>query len=155
MRFPMVFTSYCTEDLGMRKGGSRTMLRPSIRSSISILMLEAFGVFLTVSVTGCTLQGADFDTDLILRGDGVVYKIGEQKPYTGKAYQPVCDSCQCGFFNCFVHWRGQFRDGRRDGTFEFPRSRRSEDFFCPGDKDVAHVKFIKGVEQRETDVDSQ
>jgi hypothetical protein len=123
---------------------------------VFILTLVAFGVLFDVLVTGCALESADFDKDLIMKSDGMVYRIGEQKPYTGKAYQTVCGyDTPCGFFKYSVHWRGEFKDGRRDGIFEFPRSRCANDFFCPGDEDVARVRFIRGVEQGETHVNCQ
>lgn len=113
-----------------------------------MLMVVALGVVTSVLATGCALRGADFDKDLITKSDGLVYKVGEQAPYTGKAYMTVCGhDTPCGFFKYSVHWRGEFKDGRPHGTFEFPRSRGANDFFCPGDKDVVYVRFIDGVEQ--------
>jgi hypothetical protein len=115
-----------------------------------MLMVLALGVVISVLMTGCGLQGADYDKDLVMRSDGRVYRVGEQTPYTGKAYMTVCGyDTPCDFFNYSVHWRGEFKDGRRHGTFEFPPSRGANDFFCPGDKNVLYVRFIDGVEQAE------
>jgi len=95
-------------------------------------------------LTGCGQrpEGVDFDKDLTQRADGLVHKIEDDKPYTGKAYSTVCG------YDClpFVHWQGEFKDGKKHGTFVFPESRKSNDFFRPGDKHVVRVKFRHGIE---------
>lgn len=46
---------------------------------IAILGLPFLGL------AGCGANGADFDKELALKSDGLVYKLGEDDPYTGEA----------------------------------------------------------------------
>lgn len=99
---------------------------------------------LTGPMVGCIskLEGVDFDDKLMLKEDGLVYRKGDDKPFTGKAYDSVCG------YGCmpFIHWQGEFKDGKKHGTFIFPESRKADGFFHPDDKIVIRVKFVEGIE---------
>ena len=107
-----------------------------------VVMAIALGV--TSGMVGCAydIEGVDFSPHLTLKEDGLVYRVEDDRPFTGKAYDSVCGR------DCmpFIHWQGQFKDGKRHGTFVFPVSRKSNDFFRPGDKHVVRVKFAEGIE---------
>lgn len=120
----------------------------SMLPSVSILRCQvilsiALGL-LAGSMAGCTSnpEGIDFGKELILKEDGLVYRIGQDKPYTGKAYDSVCGH------DCmpFIHWQGEFKDGKKHGTFVFPASRKPNDIFRPGDQHVVRVKFADGID---------
>ncbi len=114
-----------------------------MRKFLSPLLVISLGLLAWI-LAGCGhgLEGADFDKDLAKRADGLVYRAVDDRPYTGKAYQTVCGQ-DCFWF---IHWKGEFKDGRKHGTFVFPESRKSNDFFRPGDKHVIRIKFRDGIE---------
>ncbi|MBI5572355.1 MAG: hypothetical protein HY914_20595 [Desulfomonile tiedjei] len=102
------------------------------------------------SMAGCAYrdEGVDFDKELTMKEDGLVYTIREDKPFTGKAYLTVCGR-EC---MPFLHWEGEFKDGKKHGTFVFPESRKSNDIFRPGGKHVVRVKFKDGIEVEQAKV---
>ena len=116
-------------------------------SSYNIVLALTLGLLACV-LAGCTPQGADYDMELVRKENGLAYRIVDGKPYTGKAYQTVCGhECKCGFFDLFIHWQGELKDGKKHGTFVYPSSRDNNGFFCPGDdKGVIEVKYRDGVE---------
>ena len=96
---------------------------------------------------GCSSrpEGLEYDTYLTLKEDGLVYSLLDGKPYTGKAYMLVFNECS-RIFGCSLHWQGEFKDGKKNGTFVYPPSRNPDAFFLWGDKDVRGVQFRDGIE---------
>ncbi len=123
----------------VRVCGSVARWRPQFRFILAI----ALGLF-AGSMAGCAQkpEGFEFNRGLMLKEDGLVYRIGEDTPYTGKAYDSVCGH------KCMplIHWQGEFKDGKKHGTFVFPASRKPNALFASGDKHVVRVKFTDGIE---------
>jgi len=99
-------------------------------------------------VAGCEdrvagLEGVDFDKELTLKEDGLVYRKGEDKLYTGKAYCQQFDG-QSRILGWDLHWHGEFKDGKKHGIFLFPASRKP--FFLWGGNDFIQVQFRDGIE---------
>ena len=116
-------------------------------SSCNIIIALTLGLYASM-LTGCKPQGADYDIELTRKEDGLVYRKADDMPYTGKAYQTVCgNDCSCLFLRLMIHWQGEFKNGKEHGTFIYPQSRKRDEFFCSGDKDVTEVKYSDGVEQ--------
>lgn len=107
------------------------------------------GLSVPLATTGCGVEGADYEKELVLKSDGLVYRLSEDRPYTGSAYVSVCGSeCRCGLFGPLaVHWQGEYKHGKKHGTFAYPVSRRKDDFYCAGDSRVIRVRFSDGIEQ--------
>jgi hypothetical protein len=116
--------------------------------SCKFFLAMALGLFASLMV-GCASrpEGADYDTELALRKDGLVYSIVEDKPYTGKANSFALGPSECTcIMGCPLHWQGEFQDGKKHGTSIFPASRKEDAFFMWGDKNVLKVQFSHGIE---------
>lgn len=94
-------------------------------------------------LAGCDFRpdGADFDEALQRKEDGLVYRIGEDKPYTGKAYKTPSPEMLP-----MINWQGEFKNGRPHGIFVFPTSRVAHDVFESGDERAIRVEFKDGIE---------
>ncbi|MFC3153170.1 hypothetical protein ACFOEK_19180 [Litoribrevibacter euphylliae] len=74
------------------------------------------------------LAGA-VDADQVLNyRNGIAFTKGENTPFTGAAYSPVCGG-ECGFAGCSsLHWYSQFENGNRTESL-LPESGNTNDFF--------------------------
>jgi hypothetical protein len=115
------------------------------RISLCKFILAMMLGLLAFLLAACGPQGLDYEKWLVLKEDGLIYRIGEDEPYTGKAY------CTLGFRGSWLlgyalTWQGEFKAGKKHGTFFFPASRKANDFFFWGGKEVLQVQFRNGIE---------
>ncbi len=112
---------------------------------MAIALVLAIGV-----LVGCghipNPEGADFDRELTLKPDGLVYGIGEDNPYTGKAYCTVFNE-RSRILGLSLHWQGEYKDGKPHGIWLLPASRKPDHGFEWGDdRGAVRVEFRDGVE---------
>ena len=121
--------------------------RWSFKSALAILLALAVGF-----LVGCgempNPEGLDFDRELTLKADGLVYRMGDDCPYTGKAYCTVFNE-RSRILGLPLHWQGEFKDGKSHGIWLLPESRKADDCYEWGeDRGVVRVEFRDGVEVR-------
>ena len=103
-------------------------------------------VVLTVCGEFPNPEGADYDRELTLKADGLVYRIGEDTPYTGKAYCTVFND-RSSIWGLALHWQGEFKDGKEHGIWLLPADRVPDHGFNWGDdRGVVRVESGDGVE---------
>jgi len=95
-------------------------------------------------------EGADSDRELTRKADGLIYRIGEDIPYTGKAYCTVFN--ERSISGLALHWQGEYKDGKMHGIWLLPESRKWDHWFWWGDdRGVVRVEFRDGVEVSNND----
>lgn len=115
-----------------------------------VVSFAAIMALLACVLLGCgevpNPEGVDSDRDLTMKDDGLIYRIGEDTPYTGKAYCTVFGE------KSVLHWEGEFKDGKEHGTWLLPADRVGDHWFHGGDEQgVVRVEYRDGVEVTDKD----
>jgi hypothetical protein len=109
-----------------------------------VVVLALAAGFLVVCGEMPNPEGVDSDRELTWKDDGLVYRIGEDTPYTGKAYCTMFNDERSSIWGMSLHWQGEFKDGKRHGTWLLPAEHIG--LVWGDDWNVVRVEFRDGVE---------